>query len=82
KCWREASLSLFSESGASSWGSPPGPRSHGWRQCCLLGAAYVCDIHTSYVSRQCTSSDEDSAAPCLLRRLATPDWLTLASWGD
>ncbi|GJX15529.1 hypothetical protein Tco_0216361 [Tanacetum coccineum] len=48
----------------------------------------VCDIRTSYVSRQCTSSDEDSAAPCLLRRLAapyllrglaTPDWLLLAS---
>ncbi|GKD97985.1 hypothetical protein Tco_1381882 [Tanacetum coccineum] len=31
------------------------------------------------LSRQCTSSDGDSAAPCLLRRLATPDWLTLAS---
>ncbi|GKC76639.1 hypothetical protein Tco_1127413, partial [Tanacetum coccineum] len=29
--------------------------------------------------RQCTSSDGDNAAPCLLRRLATPDWLTLAS---
>ncbi|GJW03688.1 hypothetical protein Tco_1562544 [Tanacetum coccineum] len=39
----------------------------------------VCDVRTSYVSRQCTSSDGDSAAPCLLRRLATPDWLTLAS---
>ncbi|GKD05642.1 hypothetical protein Tco_1180616 [Tanacetum coccineum] len=39
----------------------------------------VCDIRTSYVSRQCTSSDGDSAAPCLLSRLATPDWLTLAS---
>ncbi|GJX41634.1 hypothetical protein Tco_0256624 [Tanacetum coccineum] len=39
----------------------------------------VCDIHTSYVSRQCTSFDGDSAAPCLLRRLATPDWLALAS---
>ncbi|GKG21707.1 hypothetical protein Tco_0384302, partial [Tanacetum coccineum] len=39
----------------------------------------VCDICTSYVSRQCTSSDEDSAAPCLLRRPATPDWLLLAS---
>ncbi|GKB97781.1 retrovirus-related pol polyprotein from transposon TNT 1-94 [Tanacetum coccineum] len=38
----------------------------------------VCDIRTSYVSRQCTSSDRDSAAPCLMRRLATPDWLTLA----
>ncbi|GJV48901.1 hypothetical protein Tco_1439113 [Tanacetum coccineum] len=37
------------------------------------------DIRTSYVSCQCTSSDGDSAAPCLLRRLATPDWLTLAS---
>ncbi|GKB56379.1 hypothetical protein Tco_0912565, partial [Tanacetum coccineum] len=44
---------------------------------CLLEAAYVCDIRTSYVSRQCTSSDGDSAAPCLLRRLATPDWLAL-----
>ncbi|GKE09257.1 hypothetical protein Tco_1412808 [Tanacetum coccineum] len=41
----------------------------------------VCDIRTSYVSRQCTSSDGDNAAPCLLRRLATLDWLTLASWG-
>ncbi|GJT29240.1 hypothetical protein Tco_0909515 [Tanacetum coccineum] len=39
----------------------------------------VCDIRTSYVSHQCTSSDGDSAAPCLLRRLTTPDWLTLAS---
>ncbi|GJW60991.1 FAD-dependent pyridine nucleotide-disulfide oxidoreductase, partial [Tanacetum coccineum] len=35
----------------------------------------VCAIRTSYVSRQSTSSDEDSAAPCLLRRLATPGWL-------
>ncbi|GKF98110.1 hypothetical protein Tco_0296893, partial [Tanacetum coccineum] len=33
----------------------------------------VCDIRTSYVSHQCTSSDGDSAAPCLLRRPATPD---------
>ncbi|GKA49126.1 cytochrome P450 716B1-like protein [Tanacetum coccineum] len=41
---------------------------------CLLGAAYVCDIRTSYVSRQCTGSDGDGAAPCLLRRLATLDW--------
>ncbi|GKB71357.1 hypothetical protein Tco_0932769 [Tanacetum coccineum] len=40
---------------------------------CLLEAAYVCDICTLYVSRQCTSSNRDSAAPCLLRRLATPD---------
>nr|GEV71118.1 hypothetical protein [Tanacetum cinerariifolium] len=32
----------------------------------------VCDIRTSYVSRQCTSSDRDNAAPCLLRRLAAP----------
>ncbi|GKE75388.1 hypothetical protein Tco_1537429, partial [Tanacetum coccineum] len=39
----------------------------------------VCDIRTSYISHQCTSSDEDSAAPCLLRGLATPDWLLLAS---
>ncbi|GJR60431.1 hypothetical protein Tco_1502593 [Tanacetum coccineum] len=39
----------------------------------------VCDIHTSYVSRQCTSSDGDSAASCLPRRLAPPDWLVLAS---
>ncbi|GKF61167.1 hypothetical protein Tco_0181221, partial [Tanacetum coccineum] len=38
----------------------------------------VCDIHASYVSRQCTSSDRDGAAFCLLRRLATPDWLLLA----
>ncbi|GJV78268.1 hypothetical protein Tco_1509852 [Tanacetum coccineum] len=37
----------------------------------------VCDICTSYVSRQCTNSDGDSAPPCLLRRLATPDWLLL-----
>ncbi|GJZ82980.1 zinc finger BED domain-containing protein RICESLEEPER 2-like protein, partial [Tanacetum coccineum] len=37
----------------------------------------VCDIRTSYVSRQYTSSDGDSAAPCLLKRLATPDWLRL-----
>ncbi|GKA14233.1 hypothetical protein Tco_0693879 [Tanacetum coccineum] len=39
----------------------------------------VCDIHTSYVNRQCTSSDGDSAAPCFLRRLATSNWLALAS---
>ncbi|GKC35659.1 hypothetical protein Tco_1048043, partial [Tanacetum coccineum] len=39
----------------------------------------VCDIHTSYVIRQCTSSNGDNAAPCLLRRLATPDWMALAS---
>ncbi|GJV59073.1 hypothetical protein Tco_1465173 [Tanacetum coccineum] len=39
----------------------------------------VCDIRTSYISHQCTSSDGDSAAPCLLRGLATPDWLLLAS---
>ncbi|GJS46390.1 hypothetical protein Tco_0596511 [Tanacetum coccineum] len=39
----------------------------------------VSDIHTSYVSRQCTSSDGDSVAPCLLMRLATPDWLLPAS---
>ncbi|GJZ92041.1 hypothetical protein Tco_0664106 [Tanacetum coccineum] len=32
----------------------------------------VCDIRTSYVSRQCTSSDGDNVAPCLLRRLAAP----------
>ncbi|GJX55286.1 3-beta hydroxysteroid dehydrogenase/isomerase [Tanacetum coccineum] len=39
----------------------------------------VCDIRTSYVSHQCTSSDGDSAAPCLMRRLAILDWLALAS---
>ncbi|GJW25944.1 hypothetical protein Tco_0039755 [Tanacetum coccineum] len=40
----------------------------------------VCDIRTSYVSRQCTSSDGDRlAAPYLLRGLATPDWLFFAS---
>ncbi|GJT04097.1 hypothetical protein Tco_0838559 [Tanacetum coccineum] len=33
----------------------------------------VCDIRTSSVRRQCTSSDGDNAAPCLLRGLATPD---------
>ncbi|GJW47612.1 hypothetical protein Tco_0079258, partial [Tanacetum coccineum] len=38
----------------------------------------VCDIGTSYISHQCTSSDGDSDAPCLLRGLATPDWLLLA----
>ncbi|GKC49862.1 hypothetical protein Tco_1072607 [Tanacetum coccineum] len=32
----------------------------------------VCNIRTSYVSRQCTSFDGDNVAPCLLRRLATP----------
>ncbi|GKG03620.1 hypothetical protein Tco_0311256, partial [Tanacetum coccineum] len=42
----------------------------------------VYDIRTSYVSYQCTSSVGDNAAPCLLRILATPDWLLLASWGD
>ncbi|GJV56712.1 hypothetical protein Tco_1457717 [Tanacetum coccineum] len=31
----------------------------------------VCAIRTSYVSRQCTSSDGDSASPYPLRRLAT-----------
>ncbi|GJU86511.1 phospholipase D alpha 1 [Tanacetum coccineum] len=39
------------------------------------GGPDVCDIRTSYVSRQCTSSDEDNVAPCLLRRLATLGWL-------
>ncbi|GJX25819.1 hypothetical protein Tco_0232115 [Tanacetum coccineum] len=39
----------------------------------------VCEIRTSYVSRQCTSSNGDSDAPCLLRGLATPDWLLFAS---
>ncbi|GJW83076.1 hypothetical protein Tco_0156221, partial [Tanacetum coccineum] len=39
----------------------------------------VCDIRTSYVSHQYTSSDRDSAAPCLLRRLVILDWLALAS---
>ncbi|GJS80576.1 hypothetical protein Tco_0730457 [Tanacetum coccineum] len=53
-------------------------------QSCLHALRTYCgpvvyDIHTSYVSRQCTSFDGDSAAPCLLRRLATPDWLALAS---
>ncbi|GKD01450.1 hypothetical protein Tco_1171724, partial [Tanacetum coccineum] len=33
----------------------------------------VCDIRTLYVSGQCTSSDGDNIAPCLLRSLATPD---------
>ncbi|GJX90156.1 pectinesterase inhibitor 9-like protein [Tanacetum coccineum] len=46
---------------------------------CLLGAAYVCDIRTSYVSRQCTSSDGDNAAPCLPRGLAVLDWLPVAT---
>ncbi|GJU49627.1 hypothetical protein Tco_1219182, partial [Tanacetum coccineum] len=46
---------------------------------CLLGEAYVCDIRTSYVSRQCTISDGDNAAPCLPRGLAVLDWLVLAS---
>ncbi|GJS36238.1 hypothetical protein Tco_0534620 [Tanacetum coccineum] len=40
---------------------------------------YAYDIRTSYVSRQYTSSVGDSAAPCLLRGLATSDWLLLAS---
>ncbi|GJZ35496.1 hypothetical protein Tco_1416980 [Tanacetum coccineum] len=39
----------------------------------------VCDIRTLYISRQCTSSDGDNAAPCLLRGLAVLDWLVLAS---
>ncbi|GKD87478.1 hypothetical protein Tco_1358632 [Tanacetum coccineum] len=39
----------------------------------------VCNIRTSYVSHQCTSSDGNSAAPCLLRRLVILDWLALAS---
>ncbi|GJZ96189.1 hypothetical protein Tco_0668523 [Tanacetum coccineum] len=52
-------------------------------QSCLHAPSTGCgpdvyDIRTSYVSRQCTSSDRDNAAPCLLRRLATPDWLLLA----
>ncbi|GJY31327.1 hypothetical protein Tco_0414822 [Tanacetum coccineum] len=46
---------------------------------CLLGEAYVCDIRTSYISRQCTSSDGDNAAPCLPRGLAVLDLLVLAS---
>ncbi|GKE17975.1 hypothetical protein Tco_1425552 [Tanacetum coccineum] len=53
-------------------------------QSCPLASSTGCgsddrDICTSYVSRQLTSSDGDSAAPCLLRRLATPDWLLFAS---
>ncbi|GJT00497.1 hypothetical protein Tco_0821666 [Tanacetum coccineum] len=39
----------------------------------------VCDIRTSYISLRCTSSDGDSATPCLLRGLATPYWLLFAS---
>ncbi|GJY93843.1 hypothetical protein Tco_0509625 [Tanacetum coccineum] len=40
----------------------------------------ICDVRTSYVSRrQCTSSDGDDVAPCLLRGLATPALLVLAS---
>ncbi|GJX39514.1 hypothetical protein Tco_0252817 [Tanacetum coccineum] len=52
-------------------------------QSCLHAPSTGCgpdvyDIRTSYVSRQCTSSDRDGATPCLLKRLATPDWLLLA----
>ncbi|GJX95524.1 hypothetical protein Tco_0351322 [Tanacetum coccineum] len=36
----------------------------------------ICDIRTLYVSRQCTSSDGDNAAPCLPRGLAVLDWLS------
>ncbi|GKC06308.1 hypothetical protein Tco_0997918 [Tanacetum coccineum] len=48
-----------------------------WGQSCLHALSTscgpdVCDIRTSYVSRQCTSYDGDSVAPCLLRRLAAP----------
>ncbi|GKD91435.1 hypothetical protein Tco_1366942 [Tanacetum coccineum] len=49
---------------------------------CTCRGPDVCDTRTSYVSRQHTSSDGDNAAPCLLRRLATPDWLHLTFWGD
>ncbi|GJZ48503.1 hypothetical protein Tco_0602335 [Tanacetum coccineum] len=41
----------------------------------------VCDICTSYVSRQCTSSDGDNASPYLLRRLATPNCCSLPPEG-
>ncbi|GJU46537.1 hypothetical protein Tco_1203803 [Tanacetum coccineum] len=82
-------LKFVGESGGSSRGNPPGPS-------CLHAPSIgcgpdVCGIRTSYVSRQCTSSDGDGAAPCLLRRLAAPcllrglaipDWLILASRWD
>ncbi|GKA41912.1 hypothetical protein Tco_0734572, partial [Tanacetum coccineum] len=47
-------------------------------QSCLHAPSTCCgpdvfNIRTSYVSRQCTSSVGDIAAPCLMRRLATPD---------
>ncbi|GJT00499.1 hypothetical protein Tco_0821668 [Tanacetum coccineum] len=45
----------------------------------LSSRGNVCDIRTSFISHQYTSSDRDSVAPCLLRGLATPDWLLLAS---
>ncbi|GKE42079.1 hypothetical protein Tco_1469363 [Tanacetum coccineum] len=40
---------------------------------CICRELDICDVRTSYVSRrQCTSSDGDDVAPCLLRGLATP----------
>ncbi|GJW50487.1 hypothetical protein Tco_0091838 [Tanacetum coccineum] len=41
--------------------------------------SYVSKLSSRGIVRQCTSSDGDSAAPCLMRRLVTPDWLLLAS---
>ncbi|GJV28537.1 hypothetical protein Tco_1384985 [Tanacetum coccineum] len=38
-------------------------------------------FRTLYISRQCTSSDGDNAAPCLLRGLAVLDWLLLLPAG-
>ncbi|GKC20610.1 hypothetical protein Tco_1022760 [Tanacetum coccineum] len=50
---------------------------------CICHELDICDVRTSYVSRrQCTISDGDDVAPCLLRGLATPALLVLASWGD
>ncbi|GJX04169.1 hypothetical protein Tco_0190085 [Tanacetum coccineum] len=46
-------------------------------QSCLHALSTGCgpdvyDIRTSYVNRQCNSSDRYNVAPCLLRRLAAP----------
>ncbi|GJW05678.1 hypothetical protein Tco_1568101 [Tanacetum coccineum] len=49
---------------------------------CIYRKLDICDVRTSYVSHhQCTISDGDDVAPCLLRGLTTPALLVLASWG-
>ncbi|GJZ98859.1 RNA-directed DNA polymerase [Tanacetum coccineum] len=82
----DSGLSLFQEGeddAGEACKSPACIRLCPQGQSCLHAPSTSCgpdiyDICTSYVSRQCTSSDGDSAAPCIMWRLATPVWLLLA----